>query len=235
MAKSIVKDTAALAVKAALVEAKAKARAEAAAARARALEAAREAKAAAREAAEAARLQKAAAAVRPVQVSPATLRRHFARGLVIAAGLEPALTPTPPPPVLWSAGESRLLVHLGRATLRLGDAWIDAILPVECDELGMAPVTCTFLTTTADRPGGFVWAAEDRPRGPALVTELWGEALVALAWRALVEAARIVAAGAGTDPFERPYVPAAVLASPEALTVLPMPPHTFVTTGGSER
>lgn len=176
---------------------------------------------------------KRAAVLRPVRVTSAALRGHFQRGLVIAAGLEPALTPTPPPPVLWSDGQSRLLVHLGRSRIALGDGHIDVLLSVECDQTDRTDVVCTFVTPRPERLGGFAFATEDAPRGPEAVVAVWGEALIALSWRALVEVARIVAGGAGVDAYERPFVPAAVVASPGALYVLPMPTHTFVPAGGS--
>ena len=161
------------------------------------------------------------------------LQNLLQHGLVIAAGLDPTLTPSPPPSVLWSDGANRLLVHLGRAQARSGDGFVDVTLPVQCDEAGMSLVVCTFVTSTPDKPGGFVWASEGRPRGPTSVVTLWGDPLVALAWRGLVELAGAIAAHAGRDRFDRPLVPGTVFAARDGLTVVPMAPHVFPQTGGA--
>jgi hypothetical protein len=168
---------------------------------------------------------------RPLKIPVEPLQNLLHNGLVIAAGLDPTLTASPPPPVLWSDGANRLLVHIARAQARLGEGFVDVTLPVQCDETGMASVICTFVTSTPDKPGGFVWACESRPRGPAVIVTLWGDPLVALAWRALVELSGTIASYAGRDRFDRPLVPGTVFAARDGLTVVPMAPHVFPQTG----
>ena len=148
--------------------------------------------------------------------------------LIAAAGLDATRIDSPPPPILWDDGANRLLVHLDQAVLTFGDGIVDVAIGVECDQTGPAPVTCTFVTSSPDRPGGFVWASEDRPRGPAAVVELWGEALIGLCWRALVDVARSGAASAGTDTFDRALVASTVVASASGFHIIPMAAHRFM-------
>jgi hypothetical protein len=167
----------------------------------------------------------------PVNLDPKMLQSLLASALIVAAGLDPARTASPPPPVLWDDGKNRLLVHLVEARLNAGDGFVDLTVNVECDQTQRAPVTCTFVTSSPDRSGGFVWATEDRPRGPMAVVDVWGEALIALCWRALIEVARVGAGRAGTDTFGRPLIASTVVASPDGLQIVPMGAHRFMKIG----
>lgn len=148
----------------------------------------------------------------------------YLAALSVAGGFDPVVT-DPGTPILWELGLDRLLVHPADSKVVLGDGFVDVFLAVECDQTGRTSVVVTFVTATKDRPAGFIVAAEDRPRGPQVIANLWGEAIVALCWRALVETALAVAAEAGSDSFGRPFVPANVISTPDALVVTPMVPH----------
>ena len=160
--------------------------------------------------------------VPPVAVVPDALTRMLQAGIVTAAGLDPARTPSPAPPVLWEDGDAQLLVELAGVSCATGDGWIEVRVPVRCDEVGEATVSVTFVTGSAERSAGLVAATEDHPRGPAAVVERWHEPLIALAWHALVEALRALAGTSGTDLAGRPLVPVSVAVSPNGVQVLPM-------------
>jgi hypothetical protein len=163
------------------------------------------------------------------RVTPDVVSALFPRCVAVAAGIDPVRERSETfPPVLWDTGSDRLLVHVSQSKALLGDGFVDVQLVVQCDQTGFADVTVTLVTASSERPAGFVVATEDRPRGPEIVVNIWGEALVALAWRALVEVARLIATAAGRDQFDRPYVASTVVASPDALVVTPMVPHRFM-------
>ena len=188
-----------------------------------------------------ARLQKVAGAtgVTPGRTVPTVvanvdaLARLLPAAMVAAAGLDRATTPVPAPPLLWDDGTNQLLVHITDATVRVGAGFIDVVVPVACDQAQGAQVVCTFLTATPDRPGGVVWATEDRPRGPAVIVNRWGDALVALCWRAALELVRVVSVAQGTDTFDRPLVASTVVATADGLAVTAMGAHRFMTPGTS--
>lgn len=169
--------------------------------------------------------------VPPVNANPDALTKLLPTALLVAAGLDRATTPSPPPPLLWDDGTNQLLVHLAAASVRTGSGFIDLTLLVECDQTGRVEVVSTFLTATPDRPGGVVWATEDRPRGDATVVNRWGDALVALGWRTLLELLRTVSAAQGTDTFGRPLVASTAVAGPDGLMITAMGAHPFMTTG----
>jgi hypothetical protein len=163
------------------------------------------------------------------------VRRALRRSMLIAAGFDPVRTADQAPTVLWDDGSNRLLVHIAQAEVTCGSATIDLTLGVECDQIGQDRVVCTFVTSTIDRPAGFMWATESRPRGPAAVVEVWGEALVALCWRALVEVAAQGAAAQGNDALGQPLLASTVVATPDGLAIVPLAAHPFMRVGGGLR
>lgn len=155
--------------------------------------------------------------------------------LITAAGLDRSKTADPPPPVLWEDGDRRLLVHLESAKLAFDHGVVDVSIDVECDQTQRQSVTCTFVTSSPERPAGFIWATESRPRGPAIIVEQWGDALIALCWRALVDLARLAAAGQGVDTFDQPLIASTVVASPDGFMVVPLAAHRFMRLGSATR
>ncbi len=154
-------------------------------------------------------------------VSGDRLQRIVTAAAVTAAGLDPARTPTSPPPILWEEGGSRLVVNVAKVQVTPQDGVVDITIPVRCDETGDAAVTVTFVTGSADRPTGGLAATEDRPRGPAVVVERWHEALIAFAWHTFVAATAAVSATGGTDPAGRPLITAGITAIARRLVGAP--------------
>jgi hypothetical protein len=172
---------------------------------------------------------------KPFMLGLGEVRGRLTPALVVAAGLDRSRTPTPPPPVLWDDGVNRLLVHLAEAEVELGDGVIDVALAVECDETRVERVVCTFVTSSPKRPAGFAWASESKPRGPAIIVDLWGEALVALCWRALIEIVRGGASASGIDTFDRPLIASTVAATPDGFLVVPQAANRYMRTAAAQR
>ena len=134
-----------------------------------------------------------------------------------------------PSAVIWGEGADELLVQLSEIDLRVATGLVLVTIPVACDQLpdGRDVVTVPFAVGSPDRPAGLFAATERQPRGPAAVVARWGEALVALAWQALLDLTAGVAASSGVDMDGAPLVPAAVAATPDGLAVLPQARHPF--------
>jgi hypothetical protein len=150
---------------------------------------------------------------------------------VVAAGLDPAKTPSPPPPVLWTERGNRLLVHLAGVHGMLGTGLVEITIPVECDQTKQTDVTVTFVTGSADHPAGGVTTTEDHPRGAAIVVENWHEALIAFAWRILLIATGAMAGTGRKDHAGRQLIVNSFEVDAAALTVRPMARHTFLQSG----
>jgi hypothetical protein len=146
---------------------------------------------------------------------------------VTAAGMDPATTPMPPPPVLWQDSGNALLVQLAGVHADLGDGFIELSVPVSCDQTGDAKVFVTFVTGTPDRPTGGIATTEDRPRGPAVIVESWHEQLIAFCWHTLVIATSALSGAVGSDLAGSSLITAGLMATPNGLGVVPMGRHAF--------
>jgi hypothetical protein len=129
--------------------------------------------------------------------------------------------------VLWSEADNELLVHVGKITIALDHGLVLVGIPVRCDEVGDATIRVAFAVGDEKRPAGLVCATEERPRGPAAIVDLWGEALVAFAWHVLLTMGGAVAGQSGTDADGAELVPAALTASPDGLRILAIARHAF--------
>jgi hypothetical protein len=164
-------------------------------------------------------------------VHPGDLRALIPAAAISAAGLDPARTGEPAPPVLWERGGNRLLVLIAGVRASLGDGLLELTVPVSCDQTGDTGVTVTFATGSTKLPTGGVTVAEDHPRGPAVIVENWHEPLLAFAWQTVLFATAALAGAAGTDTAGRSLITNAITVDADGLTVTPMAPHTFSQAG----
>ncbi|MDN5859808.1 MAG: hypothetical protein L0H84_14420 [Pseudonocardia sp.] len=123
--------------------------------------------------------------------------------------------------VLLTDGDSELLVDPTRCRSVVGNGVVLVVLGVECDQTGPVEVTVPFAVGSAKLTSGMVMAAERLPRGPQVVTIRWGDALVALAWEALVSVTAGLSRHVGTDRDALPLIPGALLAEPGSVTLIP--------------
>lgn len=153
-------------------------------------------------------------------IAPVTLSDKDLGGLVCAA-----LAGGGGPTVLLSDGDSELLLHAGDTAVVARDGLVLVALTVECDQTGPRQVTVPFAVGSVGSAAGLVAVTEPVPRGPWEVVGVWGEALVALAWRALLEVATGVSRHAGGDVDAMPLLPGALDATPGSLNVTPQARH----------
>lgn len=128
-------------------------------------------------------------------------------------------------PVLLVDGESELLVDPDRARVLTGEGVVVVVLRVECDQTGAVEVTVPFAAGTQDATAGMILATEQAPRGHPAVTGRWGQALVAVAWEALLSVTAGLTRHVGTDLDAAPLIPGALLAARDGITVLPQARH----------
>lgn len=160
-----------------------------------------------------------------IPLNPDELQKLVTVALPKAAGLPPGSAAES---VVWTLAGNELLVLLAKVAVKLvGDGIALVLIPVHCDQAQEATVTVPIALGDDKRPAGLLAATEDRPRGPAAVVDVWGDALTALAWQVLLAAATGVAAGAGTDVDGAPLIPAGLTACPDGLRILTMARHPF--------
>ncbi len=150
----------------------------------------------------------------------------FPAAAALAAGVDrPGIAAVPA--VLWREGDRQLLVYPTRVTAQFAVGVVAVSIPVFCDQVGEAVVHVTFVVGDPTQPAGLLAATEERPRGPAVVVDAWGDNLVAFAWHVLLEVTANVAGAAGRDVDGSRLVPIAVAAAKDGLRVVPMARHAF--------
>jgi hypothetical protein len=128
-------------------------------------------------------------------------------------------------PVLLTDGDSELLVDPARTRTLIEDGLVLVVLGVECDQTGPAEVVVPFAVGSDAVTAGMVMATERRPRGPEVVTGRWGDALLALAWEALLSVSAGLARHVGADLDATPLIPGALVAGRGAVTLVPQARH----------
>lgn len=148
-----------------------------------------------------------------------------------------ALKPSRGELILLRDGDNELLVDVARIDLRFADGLVVVVMPVRCDQVRRASVQVPFALGSAKRRAGLIAATESAPRGPLVVTEIWGEALTALAWQALLGVSTALAAESGRDLDGAGLIPVGLTATENGLQVLTMARHAFdrVTPGAAGR
>lgn len=160
----------------------------------------------------------------PVVIDPRSARRLLAVAAKRAAGL---YRPTTRTEAVWVQGDSQLAIGLADVGIETRDGLIIVAIPVRCDQIEPATVTVTFAVGGRNRPAGLYAATERRPRGPAVVVDTWGPALVAFAWQCVLGLVSGLAGAIGKDTRGNVLVPAELEATPDGIRILPMARHRF--------
>lgn len=140
--------------------------------------------------------------------------------------------PTRRTEVVWVDGESELAVAIGKLRVETGRGFVVIALPVRCDQIGTAEVYVTFAAGEPGRPTGMYVSTVRRPRGPELVVDTWGGAIVAFTWKVLLELVSDVAGDAGRDTRGSRLVPGELEATPDGLGIVAMGRHRFAGSRG---
>lgn len=129
--------------------------------------------------------------------------------------------------VVWDKAGSELLVHLKKTRLAVLEGMILVGVTVESVETGQVEVTVPFAVGNSERLAGMEATTEPLPRGPSLIVDTWGDAIVAFAWQALVDVITAFCNRTGVDTAGGPLVPGAIVASPSRLQIIPQARHQF--------
>lgn len=169
----------------------------------------------------------------PLPVSSTDLPALARAAIRAASGLPPAPAggTVPVGGVTWVDGDRELYVAVEQVDVRLAPGAVAVTIPVRCDQTGATEVDISFAVGLPDRPLGLVVATEDRPRGPAAVVDVWGDALIALAWQCLLDVASGVSAASGSDSAGTPLIASALHSDGKTLSVTPQARFAFDASG----
>lgn len=129
--------------------------------------------------------------------------------------------------VVWRDGDSEVLVHLDRTRAVPLDGFVLVGVTLETDQTGVSEVTVPFAVGSESTTAGMLGVTEAKPRGHPLLVERWGGAIVATAWKALIDVGQSVAAQAGTDKDGAPLVAGALVAKADGLQIVPQARQIF--------
>lgn len=129
------------------------------------------------------------------------------------------------PQVVWSDGVNELIVEVAETELAMLDGAVRVTVPVATDQTGRHNVTILFTTGSAERPAGLLFATETVPAGPPEIVDVWGEALIAFAWTALLRALVALGEAAGRDEDGSALLPASLTSARGGVEVQVMARH----------
>lgn len=129
------------------------------------------------------------------------------------------------PEVVWCDGTNELLVEMAGISVKTADELVLITIPVSCEETGSTIVQVAFATGSAENPAGLVFATDTIPDGPPEITEIWGESLIALAWKSITVALSAMAGAAGTDLDGAGLIPAGLSADRSGVKLIVMARH----------
>jgi hypothetical protein len=160
----------------------------------------------------------------PVNVTPQQLQPLLIASL---GSVYVATDASPPPQVIWYDHDSEVLVHLDRTVVELDDGLVLVALTLETDQTGVGQLAVPLSIGSAQLAAGLVVVTESRPRGPAALVDRWGDAAVAAAWRALLDAVHSLALPAGVDTSGARLIPGAISCDGKSLSVVPQARHAI--------
>lgn len=126
------------------------------------------------------------------------------------------------PQVVWSQGDSELLVHSDKTTITCATGVVTINVLVECDQCNAVKIPVPFGVGTNKSPSGLVMTTFSDLQGPPAIVNIWSDAINAFAWESLIEVARSVSARVGKDSRGRPLVPGSIAARAGKLLIQPI-------------
>lgn len=126
------------------------------------------------------------------------------------------------PLVVWTQGDSELLVHSDETRISLSSGVVTLRITVQCEEHGKLVIPVPIGVGTKQSPIGLVMATFEDLEGPAELVAAWSDSIIAFAWEALLEIARVICGEVGIDKRGLPLVPGSIGASSNRLLLQPV-------------
>lgn len=173
--------------------------------------------------------------VRPgALATPISVPARQLQALVISAlgALYVAADQVGPAEVVWYDHDGEVLVHLDQTVVALDQGVVLVGLTLETDQTGAGQVVVPLVVGSAQFAAGLMVMTESRPRGPVALVDRWGDAAVAAAWRALIDASHALALHAGVDTSGARLVPGALSTDGKSFEVVPQARHAIDAVAG---
>ncbi len=132
------------------------------------------------------------------------------------------------PLVVWTQGDSELLVHSDKTRISLSSGVVTLKITVECQEHGKRVIPVPIGVGTKQAPSGLVMSTFEDLEGPAELVAAWSDAIIAFAWEALLETARVICSEVGKDKRGLPLVPGSIGAGSGQLLLQPVARYSLM-------
>lgn len=126
------------------------------------------------------------------------------------------------PLVVWSHGDSELLVHSDQTRIACSSGVVTILIAVACDQHHLVKIPVPIGVGTQKSVSGLVMSSFQDLEGPEEIVATWSDAIIAFAWESLIEVARVICAEVGRDARGRPLVPGSIGAAPDQLLIQPV-------------
>lgn len=132
------------------------------------------------------------------------------------------------PLVVWTQGDSELLVHSDKTRISLSSGVVTLKITVECQEHSKRVIPVPIGVGTKQAPSGLVMSTFEDLEGPAELVAAWSDAIIAFAWEALLETARVICSEVGKDKRGLPLVPGSIGAASGQLLLQPVARYSLM-------
>lgn len=131
------------------------------------------------------------------------------------------------PRVVWSLGDSELLVHSDKTKITCSSGVVTISTLFECDQCNPVQIPVPLGVGTRTSPSGLVMSTFSDLEGPREIVDIWSDSINAFAWETLLEVARVIAAQVGKDTRGKTLVPGSIGAAPDKLLIQPIARHSL--------
>lgn len=132
------------------------------------------------------------------------------------------------PLVVWTLGDSELLVHSDTTRISLSSGVVTLKVDIECREHGRVTIPVPIGVGTKQAPGGLIMSTFEDLEGPAELVEAWSDPIIAFAWESLLETARVICSEVGKDKRGLPLVPGSIGAASGQLLLQPVARYSLM-------
>ncbi len=168
----------------------------------------------------------------PIHIDKQSLTRLFRLALQPAKQLS-STNKNPKPnndPVIWQLDEAQVFFYPDKTKVEIADGLILVGIVLESVQTGQATLTVAFATGRNGQLSGTVMTTEEHPRGPELLVNIWGDAVIAAAYDAVLQVTNGIAAEVGNDLQGQVLRAGAIVTTKKGLGVIPQAYHSFENT-----
>ena len=132
-----------------------------------------------------------------------------------------AIKPVAKKTIAWKKNGSEIIFLPEETVIDIQEGLILIGIVLETTQTGKQTLTVPFATGKEKRFAGTIMTTEERPRGHALLVDVWGDAVIAAAYEAVLQVISGVSAETGVDNKGQHLRAGAIIAKKGVLSIIP--------------